>query len=132
MPSRWAIYLDPCTYKDESDDPQQAYEGVLDGIIGPHRLVGYKADYALMAYYGTFNASSKNNASISFRPSIDIVITDNQDLWTRCPVMELGKNSVLNVGEATDGELRKSPSVKRMDLKTRILTWDVMVPRICC
>ena len=39
-------YLDPCNYKDESDDPQQAYEGVLDGIIGPHRLVGYKADYA--------------------------------------------------------------------------------------
>ena len=106
-------YLDPCNYKDESDDPQQAYEGVLDGIIGPHRLVGYKADYAPMAYYGTFNASSKNNASISFCPSIDIVITDNQDLWTRCPVMELGKNSVLNVGEATDGELRKSPSVKK-------------------
>ena len=106
-------YLDPCNYKDESDDPQQAYEGVLDGIIGPHRLVGYKADYAPMAYYGTFNASSKNNASISFCPSIDIVITDNQDLWTRCPVMELGKNSVLNVGGATDGELRKSPSVKK-------------------
>ena len=41
------------------------------------------------------------------------MITDNQDLWTRCPVMELGKNSVLNVGEATDGELRKSPSVKK-------------------
>jgi hypothetical protein len=76
-------------------------------------LVGYKADYAPMAYYGTFNASSKNNASISFCPSIDIVITDNQDLWTRCPVMELGKNSVLNVGGATDGELRKSPSVKK-------------------
>ena len=75
-----------------------------------------------MAYYGTFNASSKNNASISFCPSIDIVITDNQDLWTRCPVMELGKNSVLNVGGATDGELRKSQVLKRMDLKTRILT----------
>jgi len=106
-------YLDPCNYKDESDDPQQVYEGVLDGIIGPHRLVGYKADYAPMAYYGTFNASSKNNASISFCPSIDIVITDNQDLWTRCPVMELGKNNVLNIGEATDGELRKSASLRK-------------------
>ena len=41
-------YLDPCNYKDETDDPLQAYEGVLDGIIGPHRLVGYKADYAPM------------------------------------------------------------------------------------
>jgi hypothetical protein len=106
-------YLDPCNYKDETDDPLQAYEGVLDGIIGPHRLVGYKADYAPMSYYGTFNASSKNNSSISFLPSVDIVITANKDLWTRCPVMELGKNSVLNVGQADPGEMRKSPSVNK-------------------
>ena len=106
-------YLDPCNYKDETDDPQQAYEGVLDGIIAPHRLVGHIPDYAPMSYYGTFNASSKNNASISFLPSVDIVITDNKALWTRCPVMELGKNSVLNVGQADPGEMRKSPSVNK-------------------
>ena len=106
-------YLDPCNYKDETDDPQQAYEGVLDGIIAPHRLVGHLPDYAPMSYYGTFNASSKNNASISFLPSVDIVITDNKELWTRCPIMELGKNSVLNVGGAEPGEMRKSPSVNK-------------------
>ena len=103
-------YLNPCNYKDLAD-PLQAYEGVLDGIVAPHRLVSYLPDYAPISYYGTYNASSKNNASISFLPSVDIVITDNQDLWTRCPVMELGKNSVLNVGGADPGEMRKSPSV---------------------
>ena len=104
-------YFNPCNYKDEDADPAQNYEGVLDGIIAPHRLVGYKADYMPLSYYGTYNASSKNNASISFLPSVDIVMTDSMELWTRCPVMELGKNSGLNVGGAQPGEMRKSPSI---------------------
>jgi hypothetical protein len=64
-----------------------------------------------MSYYGTFTASAKLNSSISYLPSVDIVFTSDQSLWTRCPVIELGKNSVLNVGGADAGELRLSPSI---------------------
>jgi hypothetical protein len=105
-------YMNPCNYADEVGvDPTQAYERVLDGIIAPHRLVGYQADYMPLAYLGTFSGSSKLNASISFLPSVNIVLTSDKSLWTRCPVVELGRNPALNVGGALAGALRKSPSV---------------------
>ena len=107
-------YSNPCNYKDEVGvDPSQSYEGVLDGIIAPHKLVGYQADYMPMSYYGTFNGSSKSNASISFLPSVDIVITDDKSKWTRCPVIEMGRSQGLNVGGAAPGALRESPSVNK-------------------
>jgi hypothetical protein len=105
-------YMNPCNYPDEVGvDPTQAYERVLEGIIAPHRLVGYQADYMPLAYLGTFSGSSKLNASISFLPSVNIVLTSDKSLWTRCPVVELGRNPALNVGGALAGALRKSPSV---------------------
>jgi hypothetical protein len=105
-------YMNPCNYPDEvGADPTQAYERVLEGIIAPHRLVGYQADYMPLAYLGTFSGSSKLNASISFLPSVNIVLTSDKSLWTRCPVVELGRNPALNVGGALAGALRKSPSV---------------------
>jgi len=85
----------------------------LDGIVAPHRLVGYQADYMPLAYYGTFSGSSKLNASISFLPSVNIVLTSDRSLWTRCPVVELGRNQALNVGNAKPGALRQSPSVDK-------------------
>ena len=108
------VYLNPCNYPDEvGPDPSQKYEGILDGVIAPHRLVGYQADYMPLAYYGTFSGSSKQNASISFLPSVDIVLTNDKSLWTRCPVIELGRTSGLNVGSAAPGAMRKSPSVDK-------------------
>jgi hypothetical protein len=107
-------YLDPCQYRDESGvDPDQKYEALLNGTIAPHRLVGYQADYMPLAYYGTFTGSSKTNASISFLPSVNIILTSDKSKWTRCPVIELGRNTALNVGSAAAGAMRKSPSVNK-------------------
>jgi hypothetical protein len=108
------VYLDPCYYEDElGADPTQAYERVLDGIVAPHRVVGHQGDYMPMAYCGTYNPSSKLNAAISFLPSVNIVLTDDKSLWTRCPIIELGRNTGLNLGAAPPGALRKSPSVDK-------------------
>jgi len=107
-------YLNPCNYPDESGvDPTQSYEGILEGMIAPHRLTGYEADYMPLAYCGTFNGSSRQNASISFLPSVNIVITSDKSKWTRCPIVELGRTAGLNVGGAVPGALRKSPSVDK-------------------
>jgi len=107
-------YLNPCNYRDEvGADPDQVYESILEGTIAPHRLVGYQADYMPLAYYGTFSGSSKTNASISFLPSLNIVMTNDKSLWTRCPVIELGRNTALNVGACAPGAMRKSPSVDK-------------------
>ncbi len=109
-------YLNPCNYRDEAgQDNSQAFERILDGTIAPHRLVGYQADYMPLAYYKTTGApgSMRTNASISFLPSVDIVLTPDKSLWTRCPVIELGRNTALNIGGAEAGALRKSASVDK-------------------
>jgi hypothetical protein len=107
-------YSNACYYQDEvGADPTQAYERVLNGIIAPHRLTGYQGDYMPLAYFGTFNGSSRTNASISFLPSVNIIITSDKSKWTRCPVVELGRTAGLNVGGAAPGALRKSQSVDK-------------------
>jgi hypothetical protein len=108
------VYLNPCNYPDDAGaDPNQRFESVLDGTIAPHRVTGYQADYMPLAYFGTFNGSSRTNASISFLPSVNIVITSDKSKWTRCPVVELGRTAGLNVGGAAPGALRKSQSVDK-------------------
>jgi hypothetical protein len=107
-------YLDPCNYEDEIGiDPNQDYEKILEGTFAPHRLVGYEADYMPLAYYGTFAASSRTYASISFSPSVNIILTSDKSKWTRCPVIELGRNTSLSIGGAQPGAMRKSQSVDK-------------------
>jgi hypothetical protein len=107
-------YLNACYYQDEiGTDPTQAYERILEGIVAPHRLTGYQGEYMPMAYFGNYSASSKQNASISFLPSVNIVITSDKSKWTRVPVIELGRNAGLNIGGCAPGAMRKSPSVDK-------------------
>ena len=108
-------YLNPCNYKDESgQDPDKLFAKILGGGIAPHRMVGYQADFMPLAYFNTTSPGSyKNNASISFLPSVNIVITSDKSLWTRCPVIEMGRTTALNVGGAASGAMRKSASVDK-------------------
>jgi len=108
-------HLDPCSYRDQAGgDDERQYAGILDGTIAPHKLVGYQADYMPIAYYNTTTiASLKNAASISYLPGVDIVITNDKSKWTRCPVIELGRDANLNVGGAEAGQIRQSPSVDK-------------------
>jgi len=108
-------YFDPCQYKDEAgQDDDKNFAKLLDGGIAPHRLVGYQADFMPLAYYNlTSPGSAKTNASISFLPSVNIVLTSDKSKWTRCPVIELGRSTSLNVGGASPGQMRKSQSVDK-------------------
>lgn len=108
-------YLNPCNYRDESgQDPDKNYAKLFEGGIAPHRLVGYQADYMPLAYYNLASpGSAKTNASISFLPSINIVLTSDKSKWTRVPIIELGRASSLNVGGAQPGQMRKSQSVDK-------------------
>ena len=108
-------YLNPCNYKDEAgQDDDKLFAKLLGGGIAPHKLVGYQSDFMPLAYYNLSNpGSARNNASISFLPSVNIVITSDKSKWTRCPVIELGRDINLNVGGAEAGEMRKSSSVDK-------------------
>ncbi|MCJ8291448.1 MAG: T9SS type A sorting domain-containing protein [Crocinitomicaceae bacterium] len=108
-------YLDPCSYADQAGgDNDREFSSILDGVIAPHKLVGYQADYMPIAYYNlTTIASVKNSSSISYLPGVDIVFTQDRSKWTRCPVIELGRDANLNVGGAEPGQMRKSSSLNR-------------------
>ena len=43
--------------------------------------------------------------------SVDIVLTSDTSLWTRCPVVEIGSDSSATIGKARRHDLRKSLSV---------------------
>lgn len=110
-------YLDPCMYEDEVTplvDVDKKWPGILGGIVAPHRLVGYQSSYMPMAYYNYNSITvARRASSISFLPSVEIVYTSDKSLWTRCPVIELGREPSLTVGGAEAGQLRKSPSVDK-------------------
>ncbi|MFZ9029333.1 MAG: T9SS type A sorting domain-containing protein, partial [Crocinitomicaceae bacterium] len=108
-------YLDPCFYPDQiGADPERDWDNILGGGIAPHRLAGYEASYQPMAYYNyPAVITAKKRSEISYLPSVDIVITSDKSKWTRCPVIETGRDPLLNVGGAEPGAMRKSPSVDK-------------------
>ncbi len=108
-------YLNPCNYNDEATvDDNKAFAKLLGGTIAPHRLAGYQSSFMPMAYYNMPSpGSSRNNASISFLPSVNIIITNDKSKWTRCPVIETGRDAALTQGGAAAGALRKAPSVDK-------------------
>ncbi|MFT5779087.1 MAG: hypothetical protein ACI837_002044 [Crocinitomicaceae bacterium] len=116
-------YLNPCNYPDYRGlwnsvtnnpwDSDNEYSTILNGTIAPHKMVGFEGDYMPMAYYNSSSSLSlsyKDKSSISYLPSVDIVITNDKSKWTRCPIIELGRDPALNLGGAEPGALRKSSS----------------------
>jgi len=95
-------------------DPDGVYERLLGGGIAPHSVVGFETDFMPLAYSPNSlpvdKRDTRRNYSTSYLPSVDIVLTSDRSKWTRVPVIEMGRNSLLNENGAKAGELRKSPS----------------------
>lgn len=110
-----ADYYNACFYPDNvGADNDRVYDKILEGTIAPMKVTGFESDYMPMAYFnstGGLSNSYRNKSSISYLPSVDIVMTNDQSKWTRCPVIELGRDATLNAGGAEPGEMRKSPSI---------------------
>lgn len=111
----------PYCYLDETSvDVNKLYSKAFAGLFAPHRLTGYQCNGMPLAYYqssipsnGYYESpgSTRTNCSISFLPGIDLVITNDESLWTRCPVFELCRDANLSIGNAKPGALRKNLSV---------------------
>ncbi|MNJ84136.1 hypothetical protein D3C87_15790 [compost metagenome] len=115
-PWQGAAYLNPCCFPDEiGRDPKEKYNKLLGGGIGPHKLTGYQCDFMPLAYPSNYSgvAVARLNASIKYLPSVDIVITSDKSKWTRCVVVELGRDANLNQGGGQPGRLRAAPSVDK-------------------
>lgn len=115
------LYNNPACYPDElNKDPNRRWSSILDGALAPHSLVGYQCDFMPLAYYRnspaypngpeTSPGVARTNAGLAFSPSVDIVITADKSKWTKCLVLELGRDATLNIGGAKAGAVRKSSS----------------------
>jgi len=113
-PAQTEDWREACAYPDEIGyDPQKKWSKILGGIVAPHRLVGFQAGYAPLAYFDFSGTQARTKSSIKYSPSVDIVFTNDKSLWTRCPVVELGRETAFSIGGAQPGELRKSQSVDK-------------------
>ncbi len=115
------LYNNPACYPDEVNrDPNRRWSSILNGTLAPHSMVGYQCDFMPLAYYRatplypngaeTSPGVARTNAGLAFSPSIDIVITSDKSKWTKCLVLELGRDASLNQGGAKAGGRRKSTS----------------------
>lgn len=97
---------DPPGTGDYSEDDDQVYETVLNGTWAPWKLASHQ-DSVMSPTWSKFKSLNK----LENLASVDVVIVDDQDLWTRCPVLEIGDDFIPTIGDAERFNLRMSPSV---------------------
>jgi hypothetical protein len=111
----------PACYVDVDRDRDGWYRGLLNGTVTAGQFARFNGcGYNPVAMPGNpvmtasgYNALANNQLSTVYHPSVDIVITSDRSKWSRVPVIELGFEQNLNVGNARPGLLRKSASVDK-------------------
>ena len=95
-----------------SYDPDQDFEQMVGGTWSPYCLVSRPMGTTITHAPGFTrdNGISIKISKLKDLPSVDIVITKNQDLWSKCVVFETGTDPVLAVGGAEHLDMRQSPS----------------------
>jgi hypothetical protein len=110
-----AIYND---ISDTAQDVSQDYENILGKTWAPYRLcaVGTRAAITSTTIYAkgapawptTFTLNKLSNIA-----SVNVVITNDQSLWTRCPVLEEQDDPSLAYNGAEKLHMRKDKSVDK-------------------
>lgn len=97
------------SYNDKPGDPAGEFEGILAGTWGPVTLGSTVARASPGTATGTLGFGIKpngQNIALDALPNIDVVITSDPSLWTRCPVLEMGDEAASNEGGARKFTLR--------------------------
>ena len=125
--------------KDEALDPDQAYTSAGQFFV-PYYLADYVGRTAEIAPLGYISPAWTNTAggnvirsqsNLQELNNVDIVLTSNKDLWSRCVIVETAGESYRNQGftftegEARHFDLRQAPSVgKNADPSTGLPAQD--------
>jgi hypothetical protein len=88
-------------------DPNEFYERILGGTWAPYRLTS-KYEHGL-AEGQTISTAPK----MEYLSSVVIVYTPNKDLWTRCPVIEMGEDKSVTEGGRAKWQMRAGLSVDK-------------------
>ena len=90
-------------------DPSESYEKIANRTWTALHLAAYKANSVMPLADGL----ARNISYFSKISSVDIVLTSNRDLWTRCPVVEMCSDPKLSQNGARKFGLRKAASVDK-------------------
>ena len=105
-------------------DRGKQFDKILEGTFAPYALTSYY-DGNPAYRYEMFEDATHEPPTVPDNPyrityplmtelySVDIVLTADTMLWTRCPVVEIGTETQFTKGNAIRHHLRKSPSVYR-------------------
>ncbi|MFC2107539.1 T9SS type A sorting domain-containing protein [Bacteroidota bacterium] len=93
-------------------DPNEDFEGIHNGTWAPYALCASSVEQNDVTG-PAYNNLSKSQNPLTDIASVDIVLTPNKDLWTRCLVIEMCSDPVLAQGGAERFKIRKSPSVDK-------------------
>ncbi|MFD1553592.1 T9SS type A sorting domain-containing protein [Putridiphycobacter roseus] len=124
-PTLWVN--NPCYYYDRAPitDASQSWEGVLDGIMTSFKYVGYEVYGMPMGNPGDNPTTEANEGyfklsttqfstfNIAQMHDVDVIITSDQSLWTKCPVIEMNDNENQTVGGSDVLELRGQASINK-------------------
>ena len=93
-------------------DPNKNFQKIQNGTWAPYCLAAVNTAISGELYGGAaFSANSKLLTSLDNLCSVDIVITTDKKLWTRCPVIEMCPKKELAQGGAKPFNFRMSASV---------------------
>ncbi|MEZ4720554.1 MAG: hypothetical protein R2813_01600 [Flavobacteriales bacterium] len=108
---KYAQTEDPGAFLDED----QNWENIAGRTWAPFALCSYDTAHPIPYFEGdvSFAESVLKAAGLQNTPSVDVVITDDRNKWTRCAVLEAGENMTLTQGGVLRGELRRGLSVDK-------------------
>jgi hypothetical protein len=92
---------------DKAFDPNQAFEKSWNGRIGPYGLAArekYSSSNGRNTYGFAWSGNGPTDNPLSELASIQLVITTDKSLWSRCPVIEMGDEEVKS---STQGSVTK-------------------------
>lgn len=103
----------PCNYPDALGiDDDKTYPKLLEGTVAPFGLVGSQAEGMPIGDVGNYSISGAlSSTQVGKTKSVDVVFTSDKSLWTKCAVLEMGRNESLNQNQGKPFALRNAPSL---------------------
>lgn len=94
-------------------DPSQMYESIAHGTWAPYLLCSFTGQGGQWNPGPVYNPNSRKENYFKRTSSVDIVLTCDKSMWTRCPVVEMCMDYQLSEGNAKRFFLRKHASVDK-------------------
>jgi hypothetical protein len=101
-------------------DPNENFEKIANGTWAPFLLTTNSGQVNNLNPGPIYSANCRVGSYFHKTNSIDIVLTSDTNLWTRCPVIEMCMDDRLSEGGAKRFNLRKHASVDKQGRPTTV------------